>query len=184
MCCARRPWLLAALLVAMPCGLLDCQEPERAVPDIGLAGARLDAVSVESATLMGLHLSASRPFRVGDGGSAVVAGVTADMFYRGGTRSCVLAPPDTTCLPSAPNLRALTVGWSSRLGQSLASIYLALGHFSGRRRSGGGGMVRLDIASRGAGHAGSVLFGQYQLVPGFGGGRLQMLLGGLALRLR
>lgn len=45
-------------------------------------------------------------------------------------------------------------------------------------------MVRLDIASRGAGHAGSVLFGQYQLVPGFGGGRLQMLLGGLALRLR
>ena len=179
----HRAGLISVFLLGLsaPSGPAQAQAPSGPTLAFGPGFGRLYGGKYSTTTLTGLHLAVSVPVHPATSAGVMVLGYTADMFWDGGGDDCVLDPSDLNrCLPSPPNLTAMTIGWRGLVpGRRNLVFHVAAGRISGRGEVTGGGFARLEFVPRN-GHLGFQAFVQYSYVPSFHNVTLQPLVMGLS----
>ena len=179
----HRVGVVCALLFGLtaPVAPAQGQAPSGPTLAFGPGFGRLHGGKYTTTTLTGLHLALSVPVHQATSLGVMVLGFTADMFWDGNGDVCVIDPSDLNrCLPSPPNLTAMTVGWRGLVfGRQNMVFHVAAGRISGRGEVTGGGFARLEFVPR-SGHFGFQAFGQYSYVPSFQNVTLQPLVMGFS----
>lgn len=177
---------LRSILVALVAGAAIVrpaagQAPSGPTAAFGPVFGRLYGGTYSNTSVLGLHAALAVPLHRATPQGVMVLGFTADMFWNGFTDDCVLAPDGDGCLPSAPNLTAITIGWRGLVpGRRNVVYHVAAGRVSGRGEVTGGGLARIEFVPR-SDHLGLQAYAQYSFIPSFQDRALQPFLLGISV---